>query len=128
MPRTPLRCVLPAVAALALAGCVQSRAVAGGPRAADGGPVTTWTWDAPRGEDRRIMMRNDSGAPVRIATLQLGSCVNVREACDSPLPIDVVLRPGETREVFRVRPERLTRPFSYRYTYVWAPARQDEGG
>jgi hypothetical protein len=117
------RFVLLAGAALALAGCVQSRAVAGAPRSADGGPITTWTWDDPRGEDRRIMMRNDSGAPVRVTALQLGSCINIREVCDSAIPVDVVLPPGETREVFRVRPDRLTRPFSYRYTYVWAPAR-----
>jgi hypothetical protein len=66
-----------------------------------------------------IYITNLSTVPVRVYSVSLRSCENVKQQCDSPQKLDIRVRPGGRAFIARVEPRTRDLGFSYRYGYSW---------
>jgi hypothetical protein len=83
--------------------------------------IDTWTEESRDGSSTYIYMKNNTGQTIRIRTLWLFECYNVRNACDLSTRVNYLIRPDETRRVMEVRPQLGNSAFSFRYRYSWEP-------
>lgn len=70
------------------------------------------------------MMRNTTACAIRVTSITLVQCLNVRSDCDIPIRLDVTITAGEERTVYTVRYTSADQPTSVRYTYDWKWADQ----
>lgn len=121
MPQLPDRVRRALACAALLLGCATTSAVA-----QDRYPVTVESLK--EGNSHRVIARNGGRAPIQL-TFSLASSTNLRSS--RTWPFVVVLHPGHTDEVVRVRPadERQGYNFSYRYAVLLGDpqARPDPG-
>ena len=64
-------------------------------------------------------MQNASTTPVRVYTVTLSGCVNIREECDQADSVNVHVAPGDRKPLHRVDPCDDELKFSFRYTMEW---------
>ena len=70
-----------------------------------------------------VWVENRSTVPVKVYSVTLRSCENVRQPCE-PRPVDISLAAGQRRMVMRVEPRSPNQGFSFRYSFAWRPAEQ----
>lgn len=68
---------------------------------------------------KEIWVQNASTVPVRVYTVTLSSCVNVREECGQADSVHVHLAPGDRKFLHRVDPCDGELKFSFQYTMEW---------
>lgn len=65
-----------------------------------------------------IYVENRSTVPVRVFSVTLSSCENIRQPC-GPKQANLRVGPGERRVAIRVEPDNPQRAFSYHFNYSW---------
>lgn len=71
------------------------------------------------GTAARIWMRNHSRCAIRITTILLYECENIRNACGTAIPRNVELGPLRERIVLHVSPRDRNRGWNFRWRYQW---------
>jgi len=84
-------------------------------------PIETWTEPERNGDGFRILFRNNTSVPIRIASLELYDCENVNEECGTTV-LDVPLAPGQSAIVKTVRPRLPGYESRFRYRFRTARA------
>jgi len=99
--------------AVLLAGCGS-----GGSLRADSRPglSSLSRGDLPDGSGQVLWYRNRHTYPVRIVSVSLLDCVNLRGGCVRDMPHDALVYPGQTYEVMTVYAADPSQPFSFRWT------------
>jgi hypothetical protein len=96
-----------------------------------GGPATRVSGDVPP-SSRTIIFQLDSSVngkfvyvtntsthTVRITSIHLLACLNVRQPCDVNTPLKVDVGPGQRRMVYTIEPENGDRPFQFGWYWSW---------
>lgn len=65
-----------------------------------------------------IYVENRSTVPVRVFSVTLSNCENIRQPC-GPKRANLRIRPGERSLAIRVEPDNHHRAFSYNFNYSW---------
>ena len=110
--------IVPAVAALLLAGC----ASASTQRAyvAPTHETITSTTEEREGNPpaHLIYIQNRSTVPVTVFSVTLSGCENVKQQC-TPHPANLRVRPGERQLAIRVEPRDAAQAFGYHFGFSW---------
>jgi hypothetical protein len=108
-----------------LAGCGVSPGPPG-PPSTPGRDLVVWLADL---EDRAggvIHARNDSESIQRVVSISLSDCFNVDLACGTH-PVDVVVCPGQTRQVLVVRPRTAEHGEGFLFNWRFTARRYERG-
>ena len=65
-----------------------------------------------------IFVENHSTVPVRVFSVYLRGCENVRQRCDVQ-PVNIPIGAGQKRLALRVEPENKDRGFGYQFGFSW---------
>ena len=118
-----LRLLIPAAAALVIAGCASSGKMAY--VAATSNTVVPVVEEAHGPAPAHVIyIENSSTVPITVYSVTLRSCENVKQQCDAPARRDVRVRPGGRSQIHRVEPRNANQGFQFRYSYGW---RADSG-
>jgi hypothetical protein len=119
MPRPPF---WPPVAAMAVLALMPSSASAQRPYIAPTHQtVVSETEEAGRDVvEQVIYLHNRSTERVRVFSVTLSQCRNVRQRCGRSR-MNIAIEPGHRRAIFRVNPANSIHAFSYFYTVDWRP-------
>ena len=77
------------------------------------------------GETTWIYAVNRSSVAVVITSLVLRECENVQNTCGR-IPFDVLVPPGRRVDLLRITPRNRGNESSFRYTYTWERAHDEE--
>ncbi|MEQ9569454.1 MAG: hypothetical protein RLN75_04635 [Longimicrobiales bacterium] len=113
-----------AVSSLALTACTAGQ-VTMGPPPRPGEPTTAFTEPLRDRPGFELYVRNDLDEAIRLTSITLYECDNVRNGCTQWDP-EITLDPGEVRRVYTVEPALRNRGFSYRWRYTFD--RLESGG
>jgi len=90
---------------------------ADGTTAGDGTPTfTTWIREHPRPRRFILHLRNESAIAMRVNSITLSGCRNVREPCGI-VPMNVILQPGEEAAVATVHARNASDAVYFDWTY-----------
>jgi hypothetical protein len=85
-----------------------------------GAALATWTETERNGSGLLIFFRNNTSAPIRIASIELYDCENVSQECATSA-LDLVLPPGKSALAMTVQPRLPNFEFTFKYRYRLRP-------
>ena len=108
-------------AALFTAGCAGMSLNTGvsGPPPEPGRAVTTWVRDRAQPARHEIMIRNDTDSFLRVRTIILDACRNVREPC-ARYDVARTIEPGHHVRVLTVHPRNAAESVFFNWHYELA--------
>lgn len=74
------------------------------------------------GDGQVVFVYNHSSVPIKVTGLHLLECENIKNRCDLQL-LRVPVPAGQRVILTTVRPDNTSRPWSFRFTFSWEPAR-----
>lgn len=100
---------------LVVTGCTPPRDLAV-PDLIPGQPLASWTSELTTERGKRLLFRNDMTEPLKLWSVTLVDCLNITVRCGEH-PLELVLEPGESREVLRVLAMDRTKPYHFEWRY-----------
>lgn len=88
------------------------------PPAKPGELISSWTTDDEINRSQTIMLRNNTQWPLKIASYELKSCINVKQPC-KPTAVDFRLAPHEIKAFMTVQGADPQGPYSYEYHFQY---------
>lgn len=117
---------LVALLSLALGACTASQ-VTMGPPARAGEATTAFSEPLRDRAGFELFVRNNLDEPIRLTSITLYDCENVRNGCTQWDP-ELTLDPGQVRRVYVAEPALRNQAFNYRWRYTYDRLGSGGGG